>query len=338
MSSSQTSTGKIVLDSFHSKALEGNALGDSPDRSLPVYLPPGYDEDSETRYPVIYVLTGFMGRGQSLLNVQAFEPNIAERMDLLIRGGMPPAILVMPDCFTSLGGSQYLNSSATGNYESYLVDEIVPYVDSAYRTIPKPESRGVMGKSSGGYGAIVHGMTHPEVFAAVACHSGDMYFEMCYKPDFPKFLSAVEKSGGLLKWWDRFRSLPKKPRSDVEALNILAMAAAYSPAPGEPLGVELPFDMHTGELRPEVWERWLEHDPVYLAPAHADALRNQRLLYLDCGLRDQFNLQFGARILSSRLTALGIHHEYEEFDDDHLGINYRYDVSLPKLSAALARD
>lgn len=329
--------GRVVIDAYHSRTLEGNPLGDPANRDVAIYLPPSYDMDTEHRFPVVYMLMGFLGRGISMLNAQPFEPNIAERMDELIANGMDETILVLPDCFTAFGGSQYLNSSATGNYEDYLVSEIVPFVDCHYRTVPKPGARGVTGKSSGGYGAMVMGMRHSDVFGAVACHSGDMYFEMCYKPDFPKLLTAIERAGGLTQWWEQFKASPKKSRSDMEALNVLAMAAAYSPNPERPMGVELPFNLHTGELRPEIWERWLEHDPVYMASRYADALRSLRWLYLECGLRDQYNLQFGARIVSSRLKAMGIDHVYEEFDDDHLGINYRYNESLPQLVASLEK-
>lgn len=326
----------LVVETFASHVLADNPLADPATRKLPVILPPDY-ETSGKRYPVIYGLTGFTGSGPMLLNVTAWQPNLQERIDTLMADGrLPPAIFALPDCFTRYGGSQYINSTAIGRYEDYLIEEIVPFVDSKYRTIAAPEGRGLFGKSSGGYGAIVLGMRHPDVFGALACHSGDMYFEMCYKPDFPKFINAVLKAGGLEKWWAEFEKKVKKERQDFEAVNILAMAAAYSPDPDrKPLPVDFPFDMYTGELRPDVWQRWLDHDPVYLARRYADNLKKLRLLYLDCGTRDNFNLHFGARILVERLKSLGVPHEHEEFDDDHMNIAYRYDVSLPKLGRAL---
>jgi enterochelin esterase family protein len=252
-------------------------------------------------------------------------------------GKLPPAIYVLPDCFTRYGGSQYLNSIAIGRYEDYVIDEIVPYIDRTYRTIAAPEGRGVFGKSSGGYGSIVLGMKHPDVFGAVACHSGDMYFEFCYQPDFPKFLNVIQKAGGLEKWWIEFEGKVKKERHDVEAVNILAMAAAYSPDPlAQPLPIDFPFDLETGELKPEVWACWLEHDPVRMADRYAGNLKQLRLLFIDCGSRDEFNLHCGARILVRKLKALDVPHEYEEFDDGHMNIQYRYDVSLPKIAQALA--
>jgi len=234
----------LVVETFASRVLADNPLGDPATRKVPVILPPDY-ETSGRRYPVIYGLTGFTGSGPMMLNVTAWQPNLQERIDILMaHGRLPPAIFVLPDCFTRYGGSQYLNSTAIGRYEDYLIEEIVPFVDSKYRTIAAPEGRGLFGKSSGGYGAIVLGMRHPDVFGALACHSGDMYFEMCYKPDFPKFINAVLKAGGLEKWWAEFEKKVKKERQDVEAVNILAMAAAYSPDPDrEPLPIDFPFDM-----------------------------------------------------------------------------------------------
>jgi enterochelin esterase family protein len=327
----------LVVETFTSRVLAGNPLGDPATRKLPVILPPDY-ESSGKRYPVIVGLTGFTGNGLSLLNFNAWQPNLQERIDTLMADGrLPPAIFVLPDCFTRYGGSQYLNSSAVGRYEDYVIDEIVPYVDSKYRTLATAEGRGVFGKSSGGYGALVLGMKHPSVFGAVACHSGDMYFEYCYKPDFPKFINAVLKAGGLEKWWAEFERKPKKEHQDMEAVNILAMAAAYSPDPDrKPLPIDFPFDMYTGEVRPDVWQRWLDHDPIYLVRRYAGHLKKLRLLFIDCGTRDEYNLHLGARILVERLKALGVPHEHEEFDDSHMSITYRYDVSLPKIGGALA--
>lgn len=327
----------LIVEQFTSRVLADNPLGDPVTRKLPVILPPDYD-GSHKRYPVIYGLTGFTGSGAMMLNLAAWQPNLQEQIDtLMAEGHLPPAIFVLPDCFTRYGGSQYINSTAIGRYEDYVVDEIVPYIDSKYRTIAAPEGRGLFGKSSGGYGSIILGMRHPDVFGALACHSGDMYFEICYKPDFPKFVNALFKAGGLEEWWAGFEGKVKKERVDIDALGMLAMAAAYSPnVDARPLPIDFPFDLYSGELRPDVWERWLEHDPVHIVERYADNLKQLRLLFIDCGTRDEFNLHLGSRILVQRLKALDIPHEYEEFDDGHMRIPYRYDVSLPKIGHALS--
>jgi enterochelin esterase family protein len=328
-------TGRIVMESFESEALRGNAAGDPAVRTVPVYLPPGYD-DGARRYPVVYVLTGFTGRGRMLLNDNLWAPPLDRRMDALIAAGSPEMILVMPDCATRYGGSQYLDSTATGRYETHLVSELVPWIDHRYRTIPERDHRGVAGKSSGGYGALVHGMKHADVFGAVACHSGDMLFDYCYRGDVPKFCTRVQRGGGLERWLAAFDAAPQKKHEDVEALNILAMAASYSPNPAAPLGIDLPCDLESGAFRDDVWARWLEHDPLRMVERHRDALASLELLYLDCGTRDEFHLHHGLRQMLGRLEALRVAHHAEFFDDGHMNVQYRYDTSLPLLARALA--
>jgi enterochelin esterase family protein len=165
------------MERIESAVLKGNPAGDPHVRSVPIYLPPSYDWSPERRYPVIFVLTGFTGRGRMLLNDNLWSPALDDRMDGLIgRGACGEMMLVMPDCATRFGGSQYLDSTATGRYEDHVVRELVKLVDGKYRTLAGREHRGIMGKSSGGYGSLVLAMRHPDVFGAVACHSGDMYF------------------------------------------------------------------------------------------------------------------------------------------------------------------
>jgi len=331
-------SGQVVIERFHSRVLEGNRAGDPADRRVPIYLPPSYAGDPARRYPVAFVLTGFTGRGRMLLNDNPWNPALDDRMDgLIARGACEEMILVMPDCFTRYGGSQYLNSSATGRYMDHVVEELVPFVDARCRTLAGRAHRGVMGKSSGGYGALVLGLLHPETFGAVACHSGDMCFEYCYRGDVPKALSQIQPAGGLQAWLEAFEAKRQKKNDDMLTLNILGMAAAYSPNPeAEPFGFDLPCDLETGAFREDVWERWLENDPLRLLESHADALGSMKLLYLDCGIRDEWSLHHGARLFTRRLKQLGIAHEYEEFDDGHMNVQYRYDVSLPKLARALA--
>jgi enterochelin esterase family protein len=331
-------TGTVVIERVESEALRGNPLGDPWVRQVPVYLPPSYAREPARRYPAVFVLAGFTGRGRMLLNDDPWQPSLPDRMDRLIgEGRCGEMILVMPDCFTRFGGSQYLDSSALGRYEHHLIHELVPWVDSRYRTLAAREHRGVAGKSSGGYGALVHAMKHPDVFGACVSHSGDVGFDYCYRGDLPAFIEAVQGAGGLQAWFEKFEAKPRKEPADLTALNILAMAAAYSPHPAasETFGVDLPCDLATGAFRPEVWARWLEHDPLHLLERHAAALRSLKLLYLDCGTRDEWHLHLGARLFTARLRELGVPHEYEEFDDGHRNIPYRYDVSLPKLARAM---
>lgn len=327
----------VVLPTFESRILQSNPLGDPSSRQIPIYLPPGY-ETSAARYPTVYFLAGFGGGGTLLLNESMWGETLPQRIDRLTRAGkITPMIVVMADCRTKLGGSQYINSTATGPYEDYLVEELVPWVDANYRTVAERERRVVMGKSSGGYGATVLAMRHSDVFGLVADHSGDKYFEFCYRADVPAVVSGLSRyKSSAAEFLREFPHTPEsRGRNWFTIVNMLAMASCYSPNPNSPVGFDLPFDEHTGELRPEVWQRWLEHDPVGLAARHADALRSLRLYYLDCGSWDEHHLQLGNRIFSQRLKALDVPHTYEEFDGGHMNVAHRYERSLQVISDTL---
>ena len=329
--------GRVVIEEFQSAVLAGNAAGDPHVRRIPVYLPPSYDASPNRRFPVVYVLSGFTGRGRVLLNDNPWSPSLDDRIDAIIDRGGEEMILVMPDCYTRYGGSQYINSTATGRYQDHLVHELVPHVDRTYRTMASREHRGVAGKSSGGYGALILGMQHANVFGAVASHSGDVLFDYCYRGDVPKFCQTVQNAGGLEKWFAQFEAKAQKKQDDFVALNILGMAACYSPNPtAKPFGIDFPIDLETSAWRADVWERWLEHDPIHLVERRFDALRSLRFFYLDCGTRDEWTLHLGARQFVRRLEQFRVTHEYEEFDDGHMNVSYRYDVSLPRMAKVLA--
>lgn len=336
-----TTRGRTHHTRITSHVLQNNPLGDSATRDLYIYLPPAYDCDTTRCFPVVYLLTGFAGRGRILLNDNAFAPNIAERLDRLIASTtIREMIVVLPDFFTRLGGSQYINSTATGAYEDHFINELVPHVDENFRTIPDRHARAVMGKSSGGYGAFVHAMRHADVFALAASHSGDCLFEYSYMLDFPKTFRLLREraEGDVIKFVERFWAEEKRGKDDVPALNVIAMSACYSPDAGAPLGLRLPFDLVTGELDPQVWQRWLARDPVRMIEREAsyrDALRSMRLLYLDAGTRDEYALDLGARAFAARLAAHDITHIHEEHDGGHFNTSYRYDRSLTMISEML---
>ena len=322
--------GSIQNMRHESEVLRDNPLGDPYVRDLFVYLPPGCDDGSAI-YPVIYCLSGFTGRGKMLLNDSAFTPNLAERMDRLITSGtIKPMIVVLPDCFTYYGGSQYINSTATGRYEDYLTQEIVPFVDQNFRTINDRDSRAVMGKSSGGYGSLIMGMRHADLFGLVCSISGDAYFEYCLPMDFAKAFRQIkgDPKGFMEKIW----STEKHGRDAHSAINTIGMSACYSPNGTD---FDLPFDLETGEMRQGVWQRWLENDPVHLVEKHVENLKSLKLLFIDAGTRDEFALDVGARILSKKLKNHGVPHIHEEFDDGHMGISYRYDRTLELISSSI---
>jgi len=328
--------GQVVIEQFESDLLKSNPLGDPAVRKLAIYLPPSYSITEDRHYPVIYLLSGFMSFGTMFLTPQAWGYSMDERCDRLINDGrMDECILVMPDCFTKFGGCQYVNSSAQGPYEDYLIEEILPHMDRTYRTMGT--RRGVMGKSSGGFAAIRLGMRHPDQFTAVFCSSGDMYFEYGYKPDIPKCYNAVVRAGGLEPFLTKFFEAPKKTREMIDAVNIIAMSASYSPNPLSPAGFDLPFDLETGQLRDDVWEKWIAFDPVEMIrnPLYLNNLKQLTGLFIECGSRDEYYLHIGARIFTKKLKAFTIPFWYEEFDDGHMSTSYRYDQSLSLLSQTL---
>jgi enterochelin esterase-like enzyme len=327
--------GEVRRLTVESKALKGNLLGDPTVRELRVYVPAGYDVGR--RYPLLVDVVGFTGSGQIHTNWRPFTENVPERLDRLIgEGSMPPVVVAFPDCFSRLGGNQYINSAAIGRYENYLVDEVVPLVEREL-ACGGPGRRAIFGKSSGGYGAIVHGMRRPDIWAALACHSGDMGFEVCYLQDMPVALNELAKHDRSIENFMRAFEQTKKPKEkEITTINALAMAASYDPDPTQFLGIRLPVDLETCELIPERWKNWLAHDPVRMADACADNLRRLKAIYIDCGNEDQFHLHYGARQLNRALTRLGIAHTYEEFPDNHSDVDYRMDISLPFLARALA--
>src|SRR5262249_37434687 len=186
--------GTLVVLEHASQILKDNPLGDPHVRKLAEWLPPQYDGSGGRRFPALYDLVGFTGSGLSHANWKPFGDNVPERAARLIyERKMGPAIVVFPDCFTALGGNQYVNSSAIGSYADYLTREIVPFVDREFRTLASREHRGCFGKSSGGYGAIVHGMKYARHWGAVANHSGDAYFDFVYWCDWPNTLNELAK-------------------------------------------------------------------------------------------------------------------------------------------------
>jgi enterochelin esterase family protein len=328
--------GTVVVETVEGRALAANTLGDSAVRRVAVWLPPTYTTSAARRYPVIYWLAGYAGTGESLFQGNPWQPGLGDRLDRLVeRGAMGEVIVVAPDGFTRWGGSQYLDSPVSGDYERHLCRELVPEIDSRFRTVPQREARAIGGKSSGGFGALVLAMRHPELFAAVASHAGDMYFELSILPDVPVAVRTLRRHGGVAGFLQHFDRALTKRSDDFTTIMMLALAAAYSPDAAKPHGVALPFDLGTGELDHEVWRRWKAWDPIELAAKHVEALRAMKLVYLDAGTRDEHALDLGARILAARLAALGVAFRHEEFDDGHRNTAYRYDVSLPLLASAI---
>ena len=331
--------GRIDEHELESDVLRGNPLRDPHRRPLSVYVPPGYDDDTERRYPSIYAIQGLTGQLDMWRNRAPFRRNFPELADELFAAQQaPPAILVYVDCWTSIGGSQFLDSPGTGRYHTYLCDEVVPWMDEHYRTLAAPEHRGISGKSSGGYGAMVTPMLRPDLFGGLATHAGDALFENCYLPEFRETTRALrdDYEGSYERFWEDFRSRPAFARdSDHVLLDSWCMAACYSA--DEDGTVRLPFDTATGELIQEVWERWLEKDPIRMVPRYADALRGLRAIYIDAGNRDEWYLDLGAEAFRRALADVGVTDVFIEiFDATHMGIEYRYPLGVKYLAERLS--
>jgi S-formylglutathione hydrolase FrmB len=336
---SYASAGRFDEHVVESQALRGNPLGDPHERPLWVYVPPGYDEEPDRRYPSIYVIQGYTGQLDMWRNRSPFGaktyPELAD--ELFASGEVPPAIVVWVDAWTKLGGSQFLDSPAIGSYHTYLCDEIVPWVDERYRTLAGAAHRGIQGKSSGGYGAMVTPMLRPDLFGGLATHAGDALFELCYAKDFGETVRLLRDryDGSYDAFWRDFHSRPlvTKP-GDFVLVNTWGMAAAYSAE--DDGSVLLPFD-ESGRLLPEVWERWLAWDPVRMVERHAESLRGLRAVYVDSGKSDEYYLDLGAEAFRRELERVGVSEiVFELFEGKHGGIVWRYPIALRHLAERLA--
>ncbi len=326
-------TGRWQELSFESEALRGNPLGDPFVRPVYVWTPPSYD-DGERRYPSVYELQGFTGMAPGWFNIRPFEQSFPEVVDALT----PEAVVVLVDAFTAVGGSQFLDSPATGRYHTYFCDELVPWIDAQFRTLAAAEHRGVQGKSSGGYGAMVNAMLRPDLFGGFATHAGDALFDSSYRRDFVEAARALRENydGSYERFWEDFRSgrpvFSKK--TDMLLVEMWGMSAAYS-------GGELPFDLETGEVREEVWQRWLAWDPVLMAreSRYAEALRGMRAIWIDAGKSDEFFLDLGAVEFRRAVAAAGVPDDvvrFELHEGSHFGTSWRYPLALSYLAERLA--
>jgi len=329
--------GTVLELEVDSAALAGNPLGDPARRSAVIYVPPG----GAAGLPAVYFLHGFTGSARGWMNVSVFAPTVPERLDALVAAGeLPPFVGVFPDGMTAVGGTQWTDAPAVGRYQSYVAEDVVAAVEARLGTLGRREARAVVGKSSGAYGALCLGRDRPDVFALVGAHAPDSFFEYCYLPDLPKAAAALLGAADPGAWLEdakRRACETKLSGSDHAPLNVVGMAAHYSPRPGAPLGLELPFELPTGRLREDVWARWLEHDPVRFVPRAGDAYRRLAGVFLDCGTRDEFNLRWGVRMVAAALRDLGANVEHQEFEDGHMGTSYRYEASLRWIVPRLAR-
>jgi len=298
--------GQLVSLTFHSRAVEGNLLGDAADRSVSVYLPPSYNGTPARRYPVVYLLHGNTRRNTVWTEGHFQGLNVKTAMDALISAGtIREMILVMPDVNNRYLGSHYANSVLTGRWADFISQELVAYIDTAYRTVTALDSRGLAGHSMGGRGTLYLAMKYPGVYGAIyGLSSGRMAFEQ-----FEPFDRAT---------WLQVLALQDTSNLDRKFFGPIGFSAAFSPNPNRPsLLVDFPFELVEGELKrvESVWQKWLAHDPVALLSSHQALLRQLRAIQFDCGISD--GLLAANRLFAQALTTAGIPHRFEEYDGDH---------------------
>ncbi len=305
-------SGKIISDEMHAVSLEKNLIGDSPKRDVLIYLPPDYDKQTAIRYPVVYLLHGFTVAANKtwIIENEGLRMNIGAMMDKLIAAQkVRPMILVMPDGSNKFGGSFYTNSMTTGNWEDFITRDLVGYIDKKYRTLSKAESRGIVGHSMGGYGAIKLAMKNPDIYGAVYATSPcclDAYPNLNAPDNF-----LVEASN--VKSWEEVE------KASFFARTFLASAAAFSPNPTKPpFFVDFPIRKkgESDSVAEQAQARWLANTPMWMVDQHRANLLRLRGIAFDVGTKEE--LLKSTREFSDVLKSNKIQHTFEEFDGDHI--------------------
>jgi len=317
---------------IESAALRGNALGDPSTRPLFVWTPPGYD-DSDRRYPSIYLLHAMTGQARAWFNVSPFAPSFPE----VVEGLGLEAIIVAVDGFTALGGAQWIDSPAIGDYGRYFCEDVVGLVDARFRTLSESAHRGVAGKSSGGFGAMVWAMLRPDLFGGFASHAGDALFECLSLRSSPRLhrrcgTSTTVRSTVSGTTSARAAGVRQPGRSAApERLCLRCGLFARARRCGAALSPRHRRD-RAGGVR--ALARVGSGAPC---PTHAEALRGLRAVWIDAGRNDEYRLDLGAvAFLDAIETAGASEVHFELFDGGHRGLNRRFSLSLPFLAQRLA--
>jgi enterochelin esterase-like enzyme len=296
--------GTVEQIKVHGKALEGNLEGDSPDRDVTVYLPPSYAADQKRRFPVVYLLHGYGGKDDTFTQRLA---RLAESGDRLApMQGFSELIVVTPSAYTLHKGSMYSSSPVTGDWEKFVAEDLVAYVDSHYRTLPDRMSRGLAGHSMGGYGTLRIGMKRPDVFSSLYIMSACCL--TANRNPRPESMAAV-------------LAITTREQAEVAAAapgfgpsTTLASAAAWSPNPkNPPLYIDLP--VKDGKVQPDVVAKWVANAPLEMLAQHVSGLTAAYQIVVDIGLKD--TLLASNQQLHAALLRLGVPHEYEEYEGDH---------------------
>jgi S-formylglutathione hydrolase len=300
--------GTVERIKVHGKALEGNLEGDSPDRDVSIYLPPGYATARNRRYPVVYLLHGYTnsdegwfgpGLKSGFLSAKTSLPAVADKA---IADGAREMILVMPNAYTVYQGSMFSNSPTTGDWEAYIAQDLVAYMDSHYRTIANRASRGLAGHSMGGYGTIRIAMKYPDVFSSIYILSA-----CCLTANLNPQGAAFAQAEAV-KSQAEAEKLPRGP------ITMLAEAAAWSPNPkNPPFFFDLP--VKDGKVQPAVAARWVANAPLAMLDQYVPNLRKLHAIAIDVGDKD--NLSSSNKELSSVLSQFDLANTFEIYDGDH---------------------
>ncbi len=297
--------GKVERIQVHGKSLEGNLAGDSPDRDVSVYLPPGYAAARGRRYPVVYMLHGFTDDDERWMGLKKHWINLAAVIDkALAGGGAREMIVVMPNALTRFQGSMYSNSVTTGNWEEFVARELVAAIDGRYRTVAKRAARGLAGHSMGGYGTLRIAMKHPEVFSSIYALS-----PCCLTPPDPR-------GGRMNPRAEAIQSFGDIAKADFMTKAALASAAAWSPNPARPpLFLDLPW--RSGEWQAAIAAKWAANAPLAMVDQYITNLKKLDGIAFDAGADDK-NIAASIRVLDQILNDYKLPHTFEIYEGNHV--------------------
>lgn len=331
----------ITWLTHESEAIRGFPLAGDHRREFPIYLPPAYDAKRADPYPVIFVLAGFARRGAKYIaNDSVFSVSLPERLDRAISANkMPASIVVFPDGTTPFGSSQYINSAATGHFMDYIADELTQFIDQQFNTRAEAAGRGVIGFSSGGYGALMLAMLRSDRFSAITSLAGDTFFEVSLLPLVTHAVAELNRAGGMDAFIKKFFAEPNPASASFGVFHtmlVLCIAGCLAPnLANPPLYGDLFFDIETGAIIDEVWQRYGQCDPLKIVDQHIPALQSLRSLTLAAGDQDDHGLQLGHRQFSKKLSQYGVQHTWQEFPARHSGYDWRLADYIAEMVAVL---
>ena len=306
-----TTRGTVEVITVHGASLERNLAGDSPDRRVSVYLPPGYATARSRRYPVVYLLHGFTDTDERWFGRVPHFINVPAVADAAIGEGVREMIIVTPDAYTKFAGSMYSNSVVTGDWESFVARDLVSFIDGHYRTIASAGSRGLAGHSMGGYGVMRIGMKHPAVFSVLYALS-----PCCMIPNVnarPRASGRGTDNGLTAEQIRTFADL------DGAAFGVkaqFASAAAWAPNPkNPPFYLDLPT--RNGEPDPLVLAKFSANAPLALVDQYIGNVRKMKAIAIDAGDRDE-PIATNVRTLHGILDVYGVTHTFEIYGGDHV--------------------